>query len=80
MLDTDQETGPHDTPKAKMFPMPDGSEITTKREDPYGFWYLKSNRGELPVKFQGAYTSLPEVERALRDYTNSIKVQEKKTK
>lgn len=79
MATEQDEIGPHDMPTTKTFPVGDVN-ITAIRKDPFGFWYLKSDKGDLPVKYQGAYTSMAEIEKAIKDYSNSLKQEEEAKK
>lgn len=52
-----------------------------KQTDPYGFIYITLERGQLPDKLQGAYTSYDYAERDLKRYLQDKKrkvVEEKK--
>lgn len=36
--------------------------------DPFGFWYIKIERGQLPEKLRGAYTEFDKAEAAVKHY------------
>jgi hypothetical protein len=47
---------PKDLPSIRTIEF-EGNKMTIQRTDPFGFWYLHLNRGQLPAKLRGAYTS-----------------------
>lgn len=59
---------PQDLPKVRSFDVPNGRKITLKQEDQYGFWQLHLDKGQLPAKFTGQYTSRIEAEKAIELY------------
>lgn len=67
-----EDNGPSDTPKEHTYELP-GAKVIAQRQDPYGFFYLRQEKGKLPDKYLGAYTSLFEVERATREYQTELK-------
>lgn len=42
----------------------DNNKVHIKCEDPYGFWYVSLQKGQVPDKLKGAYTTF---EKALSD-------------
>lgn len=55
-----------------------GNKINFTRKDPYGFWFISYEKGQVPESLQGAYTSY---DRALVDVKGYLtqKQLEKKT-
>lgn len=53
-----------DAPKTIDVPMHDDNKIIIARRDPFGLIYLTLEKGTLPERFQGAYTT---VEYAMED-------------
>lgn len=62
-----EEAGPFDTPKEHTFELK-GATVIAQRRDPYGFFHLHQEKGTLPARYTGVYTSVFEVERAMREY------------
>ena len=56
-----------DTPNQREYTV-GGKALTAVREDPFGFWSLKTEEGALPKALSGQYTSTIEVEKALKNY------------
>lgn len=44
------------------------NKIRVIRTDPYGFWHISFERGQLPKKLKGNYTSFDQAEKAVRAY------------
>ena len=38
------------------------------KQDPYGFWFVKLEKGQIPDKLKGAFTSFYEAEKAVTYY------------
>lgn len=38
--------------------------------DPYGFWYIRMDHGQVPDVLSGAYTSFEKARRAVEEYLN----------
>lgn len=48
---------------------PEGSsKIFLNRKDPYGFWYISFERGELPDSLKDAYTTIQMAAHAVDQY------------
>ncbi|SHH46736.1 hypothetical protein [Bradyrhizobium erythrophlei] len=45
-----------------------GNKITAARDLQYGFWTLSLDRGALPEKYKGSYTTHEAVDRAIANY------------
>ena len=56
--------GPQDLGRHRVFHLENGNKIHIKAEDPYGFWRINLDKGNLPEKLKGMYTS---VEMARKD-------------
>jgi hypothetical protein len=67
---------PQDSPKEFTYDV-GNFKITVKRQDPYGFFYLTQDKGKLPDEYTGAYTSLYEVDRVIREYNTKVKLKNK---
>lgn len=70
MILYDEPTGNTDLPPVRLFPLKNGNTVKASKDDEYGFWYLSLTQGTLPPDFKGAYTSIEEVEKAIKRYSN----------
>jgi hypothetical protein len=49
--------------------IPVGKNILhAKRQDPYGFWTIHFERGEIPAELKGTFTSFPEAWKRIEVY------------
>jgi hypothetical protein len=49
--------------------IPVGKNILhAKRQDPYGFWTIHFERGEIPAELKGTFTSFPEAWKKIAVY------------
>ena len=55
-----------------------GAKIFLNRKDPFGFWYIKFERGEMPDILTGAYTSAELAIADINKYLDNHKSREKK--
>lgn len=44
------------------------NKVYLERQDPYGFWYFRLDKGQIPEWMRGAYTTVIDAERALTKY------------
>jgi hypothetical protein len=44
------------------------NKIHVKQKDPYGFWFINFDKGQVPEKLKGAYTDFVMAERAVNAY------------
>lgn len=64
-----QEFDPNrDLSKQRTLTLEGGNAVNITSRDPYGFWYISWERGQLPETLRGAYTSFTEAERAVLVY------------
>jgi hypothetical protein len=47
--------------------------VKQKPEDPYGFWWIGRQKGQVPEEISGAYTSPDRAQDALKTYLNKKK-------
>ena len=66
-----------DLPNIRKVTLSNGSSLTLKREDPYGFWSVHYEKGQVPERLKGLYTSPHE---AMKDITNYLEATGKKLK
>lgn len=54
------------------------NKYTVEREDPFGLYYIKIEKGQLPPKLKGAWTNTTLARRAIDQYLkdNDIKTKE----
>lgn len=50
-----------------------GRTFLVKPVDPFGFWYISLPKGKTPNDLNGAYTSLLEAEKAIKNYVDNIR-------
>lgn len=72
-----QDNDGTETSKEYTFEL-EGNTLTAKREDPYGMFRLKLNKGKLPDKYQGLYTSTFEIEKTLSALQTELNVKKEK--
>jgi len=48
----------------------DNNTVHIRKSDPYGFWSISMERGQIPHKLKGHYTSFTEAEKAIMHYLN----------
>lgn len=61
-----------DTPNMHVIRI-DHNKLILERTDPYGFWVIHYEKGQLPEKLKGSYTSYEEAKKAVTLYLLSIK-------
>lgn len=47
--------------------------VKQRLEDPYGFWWIGREKGQVPEELKGAYTSPDRAQEAVRVYLNKKK-------
>ena len=47
--------------------------VKQKPEDPYGFWWISREKGQVPEKLSGAYTTVGYAELAVKNYVENLK-------
>lgn len=60
-----------DMPSTRKVEVPNGPAFLVERKDPYGFWYVRREHGQVPAKLQGAYTSFEKAELDINTYTTN---------
>ena len=64
-----------DVPNEKNYTILD-KEYKALRTDPYGFWHLTTEKGNVPDILSGEYTSTIEIEKAIVNYISGEKNKE----
>lgn len=54
--------------KKRMFELDNGNKLWAVQSDPYGFWQLHLDKGQLPERFQGHYTTFDAVTKDVERY------------
>lgn len=54
--------------RVRTFELSNGNKLYAKQTDPYGFWYLNLDKGQLPEKFLGAYSTFDAVVKDVERY------------
>jgi hypothetical protein len=62
------DNSPRDLSKTRTLTLQGGNAINITSTDPFGFWYISWERGQLPEYLRGAYTSASEAEKAVNVY------------
>jgi len=57
-----------DLSKVRTVELENGNTIIIENKDPYGFWYVHYEKGQMPKKLHGAYTSFDYALSAVRHY------------
>ncbi len=60
--------GPNDIGRHRIYKLENGNKIHIKATDPYGFWYINLDKGQLPEKLKGAYTTLEMARKDIERY------------
>lgn len=54
--------------KKRLFELENGNKLWAVQSDPYGFWALHLDKGQLPEKFQGQYSTWDAVKKDVERY------------
>lgn len=54
--------------KKRVFELENGNKLHAVQSDPYGFWALHLDKGQLPERFQGQYTNFDAVVKDVERY------------
>ena len=65
LLDHDSDK---DLANIRILDLDNGNKIKVTREDPYGFWYVSYEKGQIPESLKGSYTSFDEAQKAINTY------------
>ena len=57
-----------DLAKIRTVELENGNTIIIENKDPYGFWYVHYEHGQMPKKLHGAYTSFEYALSAVQTY------------
>lgn len=63
----DNDLSGRDLPNVRQYDL-GNNKINIERHNPFGFWKLKLERGQLPEKYRGWYTSVDDARKAVLDY------------
>lgn len=61
-----------DLPKERVIAVTDGADFHITQQDPHGFWYISREKGQIPEKLSGAYTSYDKAKFAVERYITSL--------
>lgn len=65
--------GESDQANLRVIKLEGGNHINLKRTDPFGFWSVHYEKGQVPSNLQGNYTSAEEARQATLGYLKDIK-------
>lgn len=54
--------------KVRVFELSNGNKLYAKQSDPYGFWHLNLDKGQLPEQFLGSYSTFDAVVKDVERY------------
>ena len=54
--------------KKRVFELENGNKLHAVQSDPYGFWSLHLDKGQLPERFQGQYSTWDAVTKDVERY------------
>jgi hypothetical protein len=54
----------------RSYTLKNGNKVNISKTDPYGFWEVHMEKGQLPDKLKGQYTTPMEAEKAVTSYFN----------
>jgi len=60
-----------DQPKDRVVAVDNGAAFHIKQEDPFGFWRISREHGQIPASLDGQYTSYDKAKKAVDIYLNS---------
>lgn len=56
--------------RKRVFALENGNKLWAVQSDPYGFWALHLDKGQLPDQFKGQYTNFDAVVKDVERYTH----------
>ena len=68
---SDHEDPTRDLPKTRKIEVENGADFLIEQRDPYGFWFVRREKGQIPAKLSGAYTTYSFAQQAVERYVNS---------
>lgn len=80
MQDFTEIEGDKDLGNKRSLTLENGNKIYFERKDPYGFWYIHYDKGQMPEKLRGAYTSYDRAKLAVDSYLANLKPEKKEKK
>lgn len=72
--------GNKDLGSKRSLTLENGNTIHFERTDPYGFWYVHYDKGQMPEKLRGAYTSYDRARADVDSYLANLKPEKKEKK
>lgn len=63
-----ETVGDQDLSRERVLILTDGTKVTFKASDPYGFWTIHYERGEVPRHLRGNYTDFAHAKEAYEAY------------
>jgi hypothetical protein len=61
----------------RTWTLPSGNKLHFERRDPYGFWSIHYDKGQVPAELKGNYTSYDQAAAAANRYITERAVEEK---
>lgn len=69
-IEEPENNGNTDLQPVREFPLKNGNTVKATKDPEFGFWSLSLVKGQMPKEFQGKYTSIEEVQKALVRYSS----------
>jgi len=64
-IDHDQA---RDLPNVRYIELANGNKLNLKRADPFGFWYVSFEKGQVPAVLKSAFTTVEEAMKQIEIY------------
>lgn len=65
--------GDKDMARCRILELENGNKIKVQATDPYGFWNVSYESGNMPKQLKGEYTSYDEAKKAVQTYLEACK-------
>lgn len=62
-----EDVSGRDLPNIRSYDL-GNNKLNIKRTDPYGFWVISFERGQVPASLKGQYTSIDDARKAVKTY------------
>lgn len=73
MYTLQDQVGDKDLAKTRVFELENGNKLYAKQTDPYGFWRLNLDKGQLPTWLDQDFNEWSQVLKAVARYGNERK-------
>lgn len=70
-IDFDNHASDRDLDTNRVIVVNSGERVTVRKDNQYGFWTLHLEKGQLPARYRGKYTSYSDAKKDLVIYLQS---------